>query len=172
MERWNGALEFLLLVSQSCLEIHECKVFFVHMILLSTDMLQIFNIHLLLLCMFSLMQMSILSADSSKVGSQTVFERKMQDKLEQLKQSGKVFCWDEYPSVYELLPVHDVFIGKFASIPLSAGHHPCLLFYHGMSQWQVGPGATSHWDIQCKNSKLGFDPLVCLQSPIYYNTKC
>jgi len=38
------------------------------------------------------MQMSILSADSSKVGSQTVFERKMQDKLEQLKQSGKVFC--------------------------------------------------------------------------------
>lgn len=62
------------------------------MLLLSTDnMLQIYNIHLLLLCMFSLMQMSILSADSSKVGSQTVFQRKMQDKLEQLKQSGKVF---------------------------------------------------------------------------------
>lgn len=63
-----------------------------HMVLLSRDMLRIFNIPLLLLCMFSLMQMSILSADSSKVSSQTVFERKMQDKLEQLKQSGKVFC--------------------------------------------------------------------------------
>jgi hypothetical protein len=50
------------------------------------------NLHLLLLCLFSLMQMSILSADSSKVSSQTVFERKMQDKLEQMKQSGKVFC--------------------------------------------------------------------------------
>jgi len=35
--------------------------------------------------------MSILPADSSKVSSQAVYERKMHEKLEQLKQSGKLF---------------------------------------------------------------------------------
>jgi TPP-dependent pyruvate/acetoin dehydrogenase alpha subunit len=36
------------------------------------------------------MQMTIAPADSSKASSQTVFERKMDEKLQQLKQSGKI----------------------------------------------------------------------------------
>jgi hypothetical protein len=46
----------------------------------------------LLLIYFDLMQMSIIPTDSSKVSSQRVFERKMAEKVENLKQSGKLIC--------------------------------------------------------------------------------
>ena len=56
-------------------------------------------------CIFGLIQMSIASTDSSKVSSQRVLERKMSEKLENLKQSGKPLLRQIAFKPYKLLQV-------------------------------------------------------------------